>query len=154
MELSIEFYLKGILLLLLFFCARRDWKDGIIPNEYLIRGIAIRILLLLHEVATEGVDAAYHLLIKAGMGILILCIGILIRKLTKDGIGMGDIKLLGVMNLYLSLEEWIESLLRSFVFGLLASIIIIVRKKEAKRIPFAPFLFAGTIVGICISVLG
>ena len=59
--LTIEFYLNGILFLILFFSAIKDWKEHIIPNVYLVRGVAIRALLLLHEVSLDGTEAIKRL---------------------------------------------------------------------------------------------
>ena len=146
--LTIAFYLNGILFLILFFSAIKDWKEHIIPNVYLVRGVAIRALFLLHEVSLDGTEAIKRLGIKVGISAFIFIIGILIRKLTKDGIGMGDIKLCALMFLYLDVSVWFGSLFVSMILGAIHAFIVTVGKKERGRIPFAPSLFLGTLAVI------
>ena len=141
-------FIYGSLFFLLLFCAFRDWKEGIIPNRYLIRGIAIRIFLLLHEVWLSGPDSLLQWLSKAGISILILLSGILIRKMTRDGIGMGDIKLLAMMFLYLTAAEWYQALVFSLFVGLIMAIVTKMKSKEDRSIPFAPAVFAGMVLAV------
>jgi len=148
MNISIDVYLSGILLLVLLFSALQDCKKHIIPNRYLIRGIAIRVLLLLHEIAIYGTGAIKRLLLKVLIGFVILIIGLLIRKLTKDGIGMGDIKLCALMFLYLESNVWFRAIFVSLLLGAFHALIVTVGRREKARIPFAPSLFLGTLAVI------
>ncbi len=148
LNISINVYLSGILLLILFFSALQDFKKHIIPNRYLIRGTAIRVLLLLHEISVYGTEALKSLVLKALIGFFIIIIGILIRKLTKDGIGMGDIKLCAFMLLYLEPNAWFTSIFVSLLLGAIHAFIVTVEKKKRGRIPFAPSLFLGTLAVI------
>lgn len=148
MNLSIEVYLSGILILILLFSAIKDWKENIIPNVFLVRGVSIRVLLLLHEISIYGTEAIKKLVLKVMIGFFIIIIGILIRKLTKDGIGMGDIKLCALMFLYLDASVWFVSLFVSMILGAIHAFIVTVGKKKRGRIPFAPSLFLGTLAVI------
>lgn len=146
--MTIIIYLNGILLFLLFLSAIKDWKEHIIPNVYLIRGAGIRVLLLLHEISIYGTEAINRLVLKVFIGFFIIIIGILIRKLTKDGIGMGDIKLCVLMFLYLEPNVWFNSIFVSLILGAIHAFIVTVGKRERARIPFAPSLFLGTLAVI------
>ena len=137
-----------MLLIILFFCGIRDWKEHIIPNVYLIRGFSIRILLLIHEVSISGADALKSLGWKFLLCLVIGGIGILVRKMTKNGVGMGDIKLSMLMFLYLEAEVWLSALIISFILGLLWGIVLLVRGGSGRRIPFAPFLLMGTLAAV------
>ena len=148
MNLSLEVYLSGILILILLFSAIKDWKEQVIPNVYLVRSTSIRVLLLLHEISIHGTEAIKKLVLKVMIGFFIIIIGILIRKLTKDGIGMGDIKLCALMFLYLEPSVWLGSLFVSMILGVIHAFIATVEKKERARIPFAPSLFLGTLAVI------
>ena len=151
-EKVIDCFMYGSLFIMLLFCAFRDWREGIIPNRYLIRGIEIRIFLLLPEVWLSGFDSILQLFNKAGISILILLSGILIRKMTRNGIGMGDIKLLAVMFLFLPAVVWMTSVMFASVIGLLIGIVFGGEKGKRERIPFAPAIFAGTMIGIGLSL--
>jgi leader peptidase (prepilin peptidase)/N-methyltransferase len=66
------------------------------------------------------------------------------------GMGMGDVKLAGVMGLYLGASV-IPALLVAFLSGSLAGIVILAREGAAARkkaIPFGVFLALGGIVGV------
>jgi leader peptidase (prepilin peptidase)/N-methyltransferase len=64
--------------------------------------------------------------------------------------GMGDVKLAGVMGLYLGVSV-IPALLVGFLSGSLVGIAIIAREGSAARkkgVPFAPFLALGGLAGL------
>ena len=66
------------------------------------------------------------------------------------GMGMGDVKLAGVMGLYLGASV-IPALLVAFLSGSLAGIVILAREGAAARkkaIPFGVFLALGGIIGV------
>ena len=66
------------------------------------------------------------------------------------GMGMGDVKLAGVMGLYLG--SWIApAMLVAFLVGSVVGIVIVAREgRDARKkgVPFGPFLALGGIVGI------
>jgi leader peptidase (prepilin peptidase)/N-methyltransferase len=66
------------------------------------------------------------------------------------GMGMGDVKLAGVMGLYLGASV-IPALLLAFLLGSLVGVAIIARHGAAGRkrgVPFAPFMAVGALVGL------
>jgi leader peptidase (prepilin peptidase) / N-methyltransferase len=66
------------------------------------------------------------------------------------GMGMGDVKLAGVMGLYLGLSV-IPALLAAFLAGSIVGIAIVVRDgRDARKtgVPFAPFLALGGLIGL------
>jgi leader peptidase (prepilin peptidase)/N-methyltransferase len=66
------------------------------------------------------------------------------------GMGMGDVKLAGVMGLYLGLSV-IPALLAAFLFGSIVGIAIVIRhgaEARKKAVPFAPFLALGGLLGV------
>jgi leader peptidase (prepilin peptidase) / N-methyltransferase len=66
------------------------------------------------------------------------------------GMGMGDVKLAGVMGLYLGLSV-LPALLVAFLAGSVVGIAMLVKHGAAARkqgVPFAPFLAAGALVGL------
>lgn len=148
MTIPYHTYLSAILLLLLFFCALRDWKQQIIPNIYLIRGAAIRVLLLPYDVSIHGVEGIKIMGIKVLCSPFIFGAGILVRKMTRNGIGMGDIKLFCLMFFYLPLEEWVQALLYSSVIGGIIAAAVWIQSGKNKKVPFAPMIFAGTMCAI------
>ncbi len=66
------------------------------------------------------------------------------------GMGMGDVKLAGVMGLYLGLAV-VPALLVAFLAGSVVGVAIVVREgadARKKGVPFAPFLALGGFVGL------
>ena len=151
-NMDLNFYLIGVLLIILMFSAWKDVKEQRIPNEFIIRGIAIRILLLLHEIVTTGTPAIRNILFKMLICIVILIIGILVRNITRNGVGMGDIKLMTVMYLYLDSSLWMNAVFCSMLCGLVHAAVARIRSKATKRIPFAPSLFLGTLFAMGIQM--
>jgi len=75
---------------------------------------------------------------------------LLIALAYPAGMGMGDVKLAGVMGLYLGLEV-IPSLLVAFLTGSIVGVAMIARGgmgERKKGVPFAPFLALGGLVGL------
>lgn len=66
------------------------------------------------------------------------------------GMGMGDVKLAGVMGLFLGLGV-VPALFVAFLTGTLVGVAVMVRKGAAARksaVPFGPFLALGALVGL------
>jgi leader peptidase (prepilin peptidase) / N-methyltransferase len=68
------------------------------------------------------------------------------------GMGMGDVKLAGVMGLYLGLST-APALLAAFLAGSVVGIALIARSGGARNmgVPFAPFLALGGLIGVLVG---
>lgn len=84
----------------------------------------------------------------AGFGFLLV-----MSLVTKGGMGMGDVKLIGGVGLAFGISALVYSVMYSMVFCLLAAIIMLVtgRKKMKDKIPFCPFFFLGLAVSLSIG---
>jgi leader peptidase (prepilin peptidase)/N-methyltransferase len=120
-----------------------DLEHRIVPN---------RILLPL-AVWAIGAGAVVHVnqlpeMLIAGAGAFT---ALLLAALAyPGGMGMGDVKLAGVMGLYLGVSV-VPSLLVAFLLGSVVGIAIVVRHGAAARkkgVPFAPFMALGGLVGL------
>ena len=71
----------------------------------------------------------------------------------KNSIGMGDIKLFAVMGLYQGLWGVINSVFFSLAASFVISIAFLITKKKGRKdsIAFAPSIFVGTVVAICLA---
>jgi leader peptidase (prepilin peptidase) / N-methyltransferase len=84
----------------------------------------------------------------AGIGAAGLLLGAALIR--PDGMGLGDVKLAGVLGFYLG-RAAIEAMLVAFATGSVAGLVLIARHGWAARtrtIPFAPFLALGGLVAI------
>jgi leader peptidase (prepilin peptidase)/N-methyltransferase len=128
---------------LLIAVAAIDLEHRIVPNRLLapaavwaVGGWAVVDAGFLPEALAAGAGAFVFLLLAA--------------LAYPAGMGMGDVKLAGVMGLYLGLSI-VPALLVAFVAGSAVGIAIVVRDgRDARKkgVPFAPFLAFGGIVGL------
>jgi leader peptidase (prepilin peptidase) / N-methyltransferase len=128
---------------LLIAVAAIDLEHRIVPNRLLapaavwaVVAWAVVDLDFLPEALGAGVGAFTFLLLAA--------------LAYPAGMGMGDVKLAGVMGLYLGLSV-IPALLVAFLTGAVVGIAMIARQGAAARkqgVPFAPFMALGGLVGV------
>ncbi len=134
------------LLLLAFFDARKK----IIPNRALLAMVGTRTVLLIGECVCFP-ELCFEIIVSAliglaGGGLLFLLPGILMKK----GIGMGDVKLIGVVGYYLGFQVLMSSLIITLTLTVLTGVAALIAKKASphSEIPFAPFVAVGTIITI------
>jgi leader peptidase (prepilin peptidase) / N-methyltransferase len=123
-----------------------DLEHRLIPNRIVVPaavyGVAVGALLdpgALPERLIAGAGALLFLLVTA--------------LLYPAGMGMGDVKLAGVMGLFLGAAV-APSLLVAFAAGSIAGIAIVATKGADARktgVPFAPFLALGGVVGLLVG---
>jgi leader peptidase (prepilin peptidase)/N-methyltransferase len=121
-----------------------DLDERIIPNRLLAPAAVVALALL---VALRSGDLVEHLIAAAAAGGFLL-VAVLAHP---RGMGMGDVKLAGVMGLYLGRAVG-PAMLVALVSGTVVGLAIIVRKgaKEGRKtaVPFGPVLALGGLVGL------
>jgi leader peptidase (prepilin peptidase)/N-methyltransferase len=120
-----------------------DFELRIIPNA-LVLGGGIAGLVLLAVADPTAVPA--HLLAAALSGGVLFVIALAYPR----GMGMGDVKLVAMMGLYLG-RAVAPALLVAFAAGAVVGLVMIARQGADARknaIPFGPFLALGGIVGL------
>jgi leader peptidase (prepilin peptidase) / N-methyltransferase len=123
-----------------------DLQHRIVPNRILLPvavwGVAGAALVQtgdLPELLAAGAGAFGFLLVAA--------------LVHPGGMGMGDVKLAGVMGLYLGVSV-VPALLVAFLSGSIVGIAIMARRGTSARkqgVPFAPFMALGGIVGLLVG---
>lgn len=75
---------------------------------------------------------------------------LLVHRITRNGLGLGDVKLFGCTGIYLGLEGVLSAMVTAVVLSGVYSIILICISRDNKKreIPFAPFILAGTLGAI------
>jgi leader peptidase (prepilin peptidase)/N-methyltransferase len=123
-----------------------DLEHRIVPNKILlpmaVYGIAVS--------AIVRTDMLPELLIAGAAAFTLLLVAALIHP---AGMGMGDVKLAGVMGLYLGAAV-APALLIGFLSGSLVGVGVLLRHGAAGRkkgVPFAPFLALGGIVALLVG---
>jgi leader peptidase (prepilin peptidase) / N-methyltransferase len=120
-----------------------DLERRVIPNGVLLVGALVGAGI---AAATDPGSLPERALAAAGAGGFLFCVALAYPR----GMGMGDVKLVAVMGLYLG-RAVAPALLIGFAAGALVGLAMIARQGATARkraIPFGPFLALGGIVGL------
>jgi prepilin signal peptidase PulO-like enzyme (type II secretory pathway) len=139
-SITLEFALSSIFCLLMVLIAIIDWKHLIIPNQIVIVGIIIDLAMK----ALVSIDVLVHAIITSIGTMITVAIILFLSNLffKKETMGWGDVKLAGVIGLFLGFQNfliafWLAALGGS-VYG-----IWLMRKRRMPRetkLPFGSFL--------------
>lgn len=156
-NLSVEFFAASFLMSILIPVLFIDLKYRIIPNKLVLVGISASALLLLYRaMGNESIFGVNHwwehllgLLPGAGLFMLIAWIGLAVYK-TDDAMGMGDVKILAPIGVFLGWRLCITTVLISTAAAGLTGIFLLLSgiKKRKDTIPFGPFIAVGTFVAL------
>jgi len=120
-----------------------DLEDQIIPNEVLlvslVAGIVLAVLADQGDLDTRAISAAIAFVVL-----------FLVALVYPSGMGMGDVKLAGLMGVYLG-RAVAPALLAGFLFGAIFGLALIAKngaEARKQKVPFGPFLAMGGLVGL------
>lgn len=122
-----------------------DWQEHRIPNKVLGAGVMIRLILLAGEYGYHREQMKMILVsCLAGTAVVLLLL-MLVTVLTKQGFGMGDVKLFAFICFTLGLAPTYNIFFYSILYTAVISIFLLITKKADKkfRMPFAPFILLG-----------
>ena len=120
--------------------------DRIVLPSYLVAGA----LLGLAAVAA----GEYSRLLVAGIGLVALWLFYFLLAVARPGgMGFGDVKLAGLLGLYLGWLGWgplVVGALTAFLLGGIAATVLLLSRRASRTsgIPFGPWMLAGAWVGI------
>jgi leader peptidase (prepilin peptidase)/N-methyltransferase len=122
-----------------------------LPNRIVLPSYAVGGVLL-GAAALIGAEPVRFAVGAAGAGILVLFY-LLLAIIKPGGMGMGDVKLAGVLGLYLGYLGWAQFVVGvggAFVLGGIFGIVLLVSRRTGRgsSIPFGPWMFAGAWLGI------
>lgn len=125
-----------------------------LPNAIVLPGYVVGAILL---GASSILSNDLESLGRAGIGMAAMFVGYLVMALAyPGGMGFGDVKLAGVLGLYLAWLGWGSLLVgafAAFLFGGGFSVILLVlrRAKLKSGIPFGPWMLVGAWVGVFVG---
>ena len=128
-----------------------DVETHKLPNVIVLPGYAVGVALLGTAALLQG-DLVGLGRMAAGAGILFAFYFVL-AMISPRGMGMGDVKLAGVLGLFLGSLGWGQLAVgagAAFVLGGLFSIILLITRRAGRKsgIPFGPWMLLGAWVGI------
>ena len=131
-----------------------DIKEHRIPNIFPGIMAAVNILLLVVGFLTRQNGIMSYIASAVISTVCIVAFMSIASFLTRGGIGLGDIKLLGAMSLigdvYLMCGTLFFSALLSAILGI--ALILIKRKTIKEGFPFAPFVLAGFLICLYLKI--
>ena len=138
-----QFFIYAFLTILLIMCMFADIKGCIIPNEINFVGFIVGIILTFIKMnfnISLAIDALAGMLV--GFLIFLAIAGLSVLLFKKEGMGGGDIKLMGVIGLYVGFFNNIQVFILSFFIAAIISIALLASKKKNSDdyIPFGPFI--------------
>ncbi|MCD5401720.1 A24 family peptidase [candidate division NPL-UPA2 bacterium] len=130
----------GVLIILLL-ASITDIKHKIIPDMLLLAGLLVGILLF----ALNPLQPLITMLINIT---IIFTVLLLLYFLSKKAIGLGDVKLITLLGLYITLNEvFAVALIAVLLSGLFSATLLVLKKvKKDSTIPFAPFLLVSSVI--------
>jgi leader peptidase (prepilin peptidase) / N-methyltransferase len=122
-----------------------------LPNAIVLPSYLVAAALL---TVAAAVDGRWEDLLRAGLGMVALyAFYFLLALVYPAGMGFGDVKLAGVLGIYLGWLGWAEVVTGGFLGFLFGGVVggglVLVRRAGRKSmLPFGPFMLAGALVAI------
>jgi leader peptidase (prepilin peptidase)/N-methyltransferase len=120
--------------------------NAIVLPSYLVGGVLF--------VAASVVAGDYRALLRAAIAMATLAVFYFVLAVAyPGGMGLGDVKLAGVIGLYVGWSGWgavVVGALAAFLLGGVYSVVLLILKRANRKsgIPFGPWMLAGGWLGI------
>jgi len=137
----------ALLLLVLVIASITDLRARIVPNPLTLAAAVSGLAL-----AATGGPVALALALLTGLA---LASPLLLVSLARpEGMGMGDVKLVAVLGIFLGWQAWPALLTGLMLAGLTGLVISLVtrRRPSGVALPLAPFLAAGTVPVVALAL--
>jgi len=133
-------FVSGMLVLFMI-----DLNHRILPNVITIPGVCVG-LVLSHFFGIGLSSAVLGAALGAGLSLLIAQLYFWIRR--EDGLGMGDVKMLGMIGAFLGWQSTLLTLFLASLFGSLIGLLVLAFRYGGRRypLPFGSFLAVAAIV--------
>jgi leader peptidase (prepilin peptidase)/N-methyltransferase len=150
--LSVDFFYFLFFISVLVIITFTDLEHFLILDKITYPSMVIGLIACL--IKNNLIDGLFGLLVGAGIIYGIVIISAIILKMInhpcKDegGMGLGDVKLAGVMGVFLGWKFVLVAMFLSCLFGSIVGMVLILSglKKRTDYIPFGPYLALGSLV--------
>lgn len=155
---SVSFAAYAFLTIILIAVLFIDVGHRIIPDELVIAGIIGGILFFVYNIFSPLPEIfgdskwwtpAAGFFSGSGLLLLVAILGSLLYR-TDDAMGMGDVKLMAPIGLFLGWKLCFTALFISILLAGVSSMVLILLRKKSRKdtIPFGPFIVTGTFITI------
>lgn len=143
------------ILALLFPAAYIDKQQHIIPNRIILAGLVIRMVIWLIEYFTR--TDIFFVILKSDViaGVVVTIFLLLCSFISKNGLGMGDVKIMGLLGIYHGLTGIFSQLFFSLLVAFIIAIYFLIRKEKKSKdsIAFAPAMLVGCVIATVLTGL-
>lgn len=132
-----------------------DCKLPIIPNRLTLTIFETGLIIsFLYGFSNSAITINMLLGMLAGGGIFLLIALISKLILGKEGVGLGDVKLIGALGLFFGLTNIVVISLISFLMAAILSIVLIIAriKKTDEYISFGPFIVIASLISFLVPL--
>lgn len=141
-----QFFIEFVFVNLLLAIAFIDLDTFLIPDVLSLSGLVLGLLTSFMSVRISWIDSLLGILVGGGALYLIAYAYQVLRH--QDGLGGGDIKLLGMIGAFLGVPGVVLTVILASVVGTTVGLVVMVRSGEGMKtmLPFGPFLSLGALV--------
>lgn len=131
-----------------------DFRELRLPNKYVYSAYPIMLVgLLVPAWAANRWDALTSALLCALVGFALF---MLLHAVYPAGLGMGDVKLAGVVGLMAGWVSWataLVALMLAFLLSAVVSIVLLITRRANLKsaLPLGPFMLGGTILAVLVT---
>ena len=122
---SEKFFIYSFVSIILIMDAFIDIKAQIIPNALNMTGFVVGMLYMYYKLIFDlntGIDLLLGMFVGAGIFLLIAAFALVAYK--KEGMGLGDVKLMGMLGLFFGVKNIFQIFILSFAVGAVISILL------------------------------
>ena len=155
-ELSLNTVMIFLLMMVLIIIFMTDFKEYIIPNSITYPMALIGLCLSIAQLNPFGTFQIDSLMGGIISGVLFFSLSKLFLILKKkEGLGMGDVKMISMLGFWLGLELIIMIIVLSSILGIIVGItLILIKKIEASQyLPYGCFISAAALIAIYLRLI-
>ena len=131
-----------------------DFRELRLPNKYVYPSYLVVVVGL---IVPAWVSKRWDSLAQAALcGLVALALFMLLHAVYASGLGMGDVKLAGIVGLLAGWVSWgtalVALMLAIFLSAIVGIVLLVSRKATLKSaLPFGPFMLGGTILALALT---
>jgi len=134
-----------------------DRREHVVPNRALLALLGGRAAIYAWEAATMRGSFVDMLRAELLTAVVVVAFFAMLSLAGRGGIGMGDVKLFGVLTLYLGTQLALASILASLLVAFLVAVVALATRRLTRKDSFAmvPSIAAGTLLAVVlVSIRG
>ena len=140
-----RFIIYTMLTVNLLYISNYDIREQTVSFEMIAAAVVCALAVLIYNK-----DNIWWNYIVSGIGFTLIFV--LVSRLTRGAIGIGDALITGVIGLYLGFYQTLAVIIYALFISGIVSLVLFIMKKVSRQtpLPFAPFLTAGFLVSVLI----